>query len=302
MKTQLPNFLIVGAAKSGTSSLHNYLNQHPDIFMPSFNEAGLNVKEPHFFVKESIHNRLHFGVWNWESYIKLFEKANSHKAIGEASVFYLYYAQEAIENIKKYLNEDVKIIMILRNPVDRAYSAYRHVSKGLKENQSFEQALEIEEKRFNNNSDITPMIRYKDMGLYYKMVKEYLSAFKHVHIILHDDFSKNTESELKKIYNFLKIDKNITVDHSIKYNIGDLQWSNNFIKSIILSNSFLKQVIKKIFGKKIKNSIWKLISVFYKTKATTIRKETRDDLLDFFKDDIIQLSKLIKRDLSAWLK
>ena len=113
MKNKLPNFLIVGAAKSGTTSLYNYLNQHPEVFMPTFNLDGVNVKEPQFFVKQKIINKIHFGIWDWESYKDLFKKAQNHQAIGEASVFYLYYYEEAIKNIKRYLNSEVKIIIIL---------------------------------------------------------------------------------------------------------------------------------------------------------------------------------------------
>ena len=94
MKKNLPNFLIVGAAKCGTSSLHNYLNQHPNIFMPSFNEEGKNVKEPQFLVKNKVKNRLHFGVWTWEEYQSLFKQAKQQRAIGESSVFYLFYYQK----------------------------------------------------------------------------------------------------------------------------------------------------------------------------------------------------------------
>ena len=184
MKNKLPNFLIVGAAKSGTSSLHNYLNQHPDIFMPTFNKNGVNVKEPQFFVKEKVMDRIHSGVWDWENYIDLFKQAESHQAIGEASVFYLYYYEEAIKNIKRYLNNEIKIIIILRNPIDRAFSAYTHVSRSVKENLSFEEAIELEDKRLIKDKKLTPMVRYKDMGLYYKMVNAFLKSFDNVHLRL----------------------------------------------------------------------------------------------------------------------
>ena len=75
MKGRLPNFLIVGAAKCGTSSLHNYLNQHPDIFMPTYTDKGLKVKEPRFLIKEKVQKRLPKGVWDLKTYKSLFEKA-----------------------------------------------------------------------------------------------------------------------------------------------------------------------------------------------------------------------------------
>ena len=96
--------------------------------------------------------------------------------------------------------------MILRNPVYRAYSAFKHVSKGLKENNTFEKSLSIEEERFINDDTITPMIRYKDMGLYYNMVKAYLHAFKDVHIIMYEDFKNNPSSTMKKTTEFLDVD------------------------------------------------------------------------------------------------
>ena len=96
MKTKLPNFLIVGAAKSGTSSLHNYLNQHPEVFMPTFNKEGMKVKEPRFLIKDLVQHRVHNGVWTFEEYQSLFADVKDEKAIGESTVLYLYYYKDAI--------------------------------------------------------------------------------------------------------------------------------------------------------------------------------------------------------------
>ena len=165
MKNKLPNFLIVGAAKSGTSSLHNYLNQHPEVFMPSYNSEGMKVKEPRFLIKDLVKHRLHNGVWNWEEYKSLFDDVIDEKAIGESTVLYLYYHKEAIKNIKEKLGNDVKIIIMLRNPSVRAYSAFQHVSRGFKEQNSFEESLEMEDGRLEREGNLTPMVMYKDMGL-----------------------------------------------------------------------------------------------------------------------------------------
>ena len=177
MKNKLPNFLIVGAAKSGTSSLHNYLNQHHQVFMPSYNKEGMKVKEPRFLIKDLVQHRLHNGVWTFEEYQSLFTDVKDEKAIGESTVLYLYYYKHAINNIKHYLGEDVKIIIMLRNPADRAYSAFHHVSRGFKENNSFEKSLEIETGRMEKKENLTPMVMYKEMGMYYEMVKAYMEPF-----------------------------------------------------------------------------------------------------------------------------
>ena len=204
MSKCLPNFLIVGAAKSGTSSLHNFLRKHHDVFMPNYIH-NIKVKEPRFFVKNSIEGRVNNYVDNFEDYKKLFRKSCGKSAVGEASVFYLYFFEEAISNIKKHLGNDIKIIILLRNPVERALSAYNHVSRTKLENLSFEEAIRIEDHRFKNNKNITPMINYKNMGLYYKMVKAYIESFKDVKIILFEDFIYNTNKSVNDCFDFLKL-------------------------------------------------------------------------------------------------
>jgi len=217
MKSKLPNFLIVGAAKCGTSSLHNYLNQHPDIFMPTFTDEGLKVKEPRFLIKEKVQERLPKGIWNYEDYKSLFDNVTNEIAIGESTVLYLYYHNEAIKNIKKYLEEDVKIIIMLRNPIDRAYSAYSFASRTPQENQPFKEALINARERFDKDETLSPMILYKELGLYYKMVKAYMENFKDVHVILYDDFVLQTDLEVSRVFDFLNIINQHKEINEIKY-------------------------------------------------------------------------------------
>ena len=301
MKKNLPNFLIVGAAKCGTSSLHNYLNQHPNIFMPSFNKEGKNVKEPQFLVKNKVKNRLHFGVWTWEEYQSLFKQAKQQRAIGESSVFYLFYYQDAINEIKNRLGNDVKIIIMLRNPIDRAYSAFQHVSRGLKEQQTFEYSLEMEKGRLEKDKTLTPMVMYKEMGMYYKMVKAYLDSFKDVHIILHEDFSFSTSKVVKEVFQFLGVDKNQKINSDIRYNVGGKSWSNNTLKKVFVTESKLKTVVKKIAHKKTRKTIRDILSRPF-IKQVSMKKKTREDLIRYFRKDIKKLARLINKDLINWTK
>ena len=301
MKKNLPNFLIVGAAKCGTSSLHNYLNQHPNIFMPSFNKEGKNVKEPQFLVKNKVKNRLHFGVWTWEEYQSLFEQAKQQRAIGESSVFYLFYYQDAINEIKNRLGNDVKIIIMLRDPIDRAYSAFQHVSRGLKEQQTFEYSLEMEKGRLEKDKTLTPMVMYKEMGMYYKMVKAYLDSFKDVHIILHEDFSFSTSKVVKEVFQFLGVYKNQKINSDIRYNVGGKSWSNNTLKKVFVTESKLKTVVKKIAPKKRRKTIRDILSRPF-IKQVSMKKKTREDLIRYFRKDIKKLARLINKDLINWTK
>ena len=245
MRNKLPNFLIVGAAKSGTSSLHNYLNQHPEVFMPSYNREGMKVKEPRFLIKELVQHRLHNGVWSWEEYKALFNDVKDESSVGESTVLYLYYYKHAIDNIKKYLGKDIKIIIMLRNPTERAYSAFQHVSRGLQENHSFEEALKLEEERMNKDSSLTPMAMYKGMGLYYKMVRAYKENFRNTHTIFYEDFRDDTKREVQQIFKFLGVSLSPNIDFTSRYNVGGKRWESQVMKNIFLKDCYLKIVIPR---------------------------------------------------------
>ena len=236
MKGRLPNFLIVGAAKCGTSSLHNYLNQHPEIFMPTYTDEGLKVKEPRFLIKEKVQKRLPKGVWDLKTYKSLFEKALHQDAIGESTVLYLFFYQTAIKNIKYYLGNDVKIIIMLRNPIERAYSAYLFASRTTQESLSFREALKYNKARYDKNPNLSPMILYKELGLYYKMVRAYMKNFKNVHCIIYDDFVANTNLETAKVLNFLKLDDKYKIDSTKIINMGGMSWNSAIAKEFLMGN------------------------------------------------------------------
>lgn len=302
MKRKLPNFLIVGAAKSGTSSLHNYLNQHQDVFMPSYNIKGIKVKEPRFFIKDLVEHRLHYGVWNWEEYISLFDSVKDEKAIGESTVLYLYYYNHSIKNIKKYLGEDVKIIIMLRNPVDRAYSAFHHVSRGFKEQYTFEKALEMEEGRLDFDPHLTPMVMYKDMGMYSEMVRAFKNSFKNVHIILYEDFRDNTEKEMIKTFDFLDLTNDENIDFITRHNVGGKRWKNKYMKYIFMKTNWFKSLLKILIPKKIRYSLRKKMVNISTKKVVEMNMNTRQKLKSDFKEDVQKLSKIINRDVTYWTK
>ena len=302
MSNKLPNFLIVGAAKSGTSSLHNYLNQHHQVFMPSYNKEGMKVKEPRFLIKDLVHHRLHNGIWTFEEYQSLFDDVKDEKAIGESTVLYLYYYKHAINNIKHYLGEDVKIIIMLRNPADRAYSAFHHVSRGFKEKNSFEKSLEIEKGRMEREENLTPMVMYKEMGMYYEMVKAYMESFKNIHIILYEDFRDNIESEMNKIYNFLGISNDIEIDFITKHNVGGKRWKDEKMKHVFMKDNPMKSILKSALPKKFRKGILHHLVNASTNKVVPMKEEVRKGLNDYFKLDIKKLSELLNKDLNHWTK
>jgi hypothetical protein len=302
MKSKLPNFLIVGAAKCGTSSLHNYLNQHPDIFMPSYNKQGMKVKEPRFLIKDLVQHRLHNGVWNFEEYQSLFADARDAKAIGESTVLYLYYYEHAIKNIKHYLGKNVKIIIMLRNPIERAYSAYSFASRTHQENHSFKEALLNARERFDQDDTLSPMILYKELGLYYKMARAYMESFKDVHFILYDDFILQTNLEVRRVFDFLNINNTIEINTNKVINAGGKKWNSRAMKDLLMGEGNMKKLLTIFLPKNARVIIkQKLINIFT-SKADAINLSIKKELLDYYQHDIQLLEKLINKDLSKWMK
>jgi len=302
MKSNLPNFLIVGAAKCGTSSLHNYLNQHPDIFMPTFTDEGLKVKEPRFLIKEKVKERLPKGIWNYEDYKSLFDNVTNEIAIGESTVLYLYYYNEAIKNIKKYLGEDIKIIIMLRNPIDRASSAYLFASRTPQENQTFKEALINARKRFDKDKTLSPMILYKELGLYYKMVKAYMENFKDVHVILYDDFVLQTDLEVRRAFDFLNIINTNEINTDKVINSGGKKWNSRLMKDLLMGEGGMKKILKFLLPKKVRVNIKERLTNSFTSKADKINDSIKKELLDYYQKDIQLLEKLIAKDLSKWMK
>ena len=191
---------------------------------------------------------------------------------------------------------------MLRNPTDRAYSAFQHVSRGFKEQNSFEEALKIEEGRMGKESSLTPMVMYKNMGLYHDMVRAYKEGFKNAHIIFYEDFIDDTEEEIKKLFNFLGLSFTNNIDFISRHNVGGKRWKNEKMKYIFMKNNILKSALKKFIPKFLRKGIRdKLISAST-DKVAPMKKHTRIMLNAFFKDDVKKLSTLLNKDLTHWTK
>lgn len=292
-----PNLLIVGAAKSGTTSLHNYLNQHHDVFM-------CDPKEPHFLINKEIGTeRISVGVSEKIAYEKLFLDGENLKYRGESSVMYLMYPEIVIPKIKEYLGNDVKIIIMLRNPVERAYSGYQHVKRyNIKEDISeFREAWDISEERYFSNPDMTPASRYKELGMYYKQVKSYIKNF-NVHIIIYEDYKLDIQNEMNKVFDFLDINR-MVINFDRRHMVGGWQWENQKLKSLMISKNPLKSFLKVIIPfKRVRKIIRKKIQDNNTVDVLPISMEDEKMLKHFYKDDVRQLSKLLDRDLNYWTK
>ena len=294
----LPNLLIVGAAKCGTTSLHNYLKQHPAIFMTEH-------KEPHFLINFEIgEKRIHKAVTSLEDYKKMFKTDSKYRYKGESSVMYLSFPQFSIKNIKKYLHPDVKIIIMLRNPIDRAFAGYLHnLRYNPLENLSFEEAIEMSEDRYSKHTSITPDTRYLHVGEYYLQVKAFTDKFKdNVHVILYDDYVNNIDLCFDRLFNFLGLQK-VKIDTSTRHMEGGWMFKNKLLRNLLIPQNNLKSLIKsflpsKYIRKVLKQELMRMSII--KTPQLSIAMSNK--LKMYYKRDILNLAKTLNLDLSHWIE
>lgn len=300
-KPKLPNFLIVGASKSGTTSLWRYLSQHPEIFMPWFKEThylllnqvpSANPESPRF-------SRQSLNIDSFEEYADLYKDVKSEKAVGEATSGYLHNHEIVIPNIHKVLGE-VKIIIILRNPADRAFSAYKHLIRDKLETLSFQQCLALEDTRYKDNWE--PMHFYRRLGLYYNQVKAFKDNFSEVFIALTDDLNNNQDLLLRDLYEFLGVEPTFKNTDSSFHNTSVVYQNNIFQRWLDDPDFPIKTIFRPLLIKTIGHDrLEDIVNYFKSANLKKMKKSTRTRLIDYFTNDILKLQDLIGRDLSHWL-
>lgn len=296
VKYKKPDFLVVGAAKSGTTSLFNYLNQHPDIYIPKVKECRFFSQLPKDFNGMGAEFFPNSGITDEKEYFGLFEE-HEEKVCGDISNDYLYYYEESIENIKKYLGDEVKIIIILRNPIDRAYSNYIHAIRDNWEDLTFEEAIIREPYRIKQHWGWP--YHYVNVGFYFKQVKAYLEYFKNIKIYLYDDL-KDINEFMCDMFRFLEVEP-MRIENSKEVFNASGRPKNQLIHKFVNNESRFKEAIKPLFRKILPRNTLEVIKA-RNLKKVAIQPQTRFYLQGVYRDDITHLSKLIGRDLEGWLK
>jgi hypothetical protein len=286
-----PNFLIVGAAKAGTTSLAKYLGVHPNIFIPE-------QKELRFFIKDTVSRTnpkdlllegiLKSSVLDENEYFNTFDV--KEKLAGEASVHYLYHYKEAIPNIKKHVG-DIPIIIMLRNPVKRAVSNCEYLYNGHKN--TFEKELGLEKERTDNNYN--SFWYYKKLGLYADQVDAYLNNFSNVKIILFEEFIADTENEMKDVYSFLGV-KPISNEYQV-FNKSTKDTTFRKILWRLRIIQMLNAVISRGFKAKLKKQFK---NILYSEKKEIVNEKILADLYSYFEEDVLRLELLLEKDLQIW--
>jgi hypothetical protein len=311
-KVQLPDFFLVGAAKAGTTSLYHYLKGHPQVYMsplkePCYFATDIEVEKfapdyrydylenPHEYIWGDMSEVVHLAyVKKYEDYVGLFRKVRDEKAIGEASVAYLWSERAAAE-IKARIPE-AKIIITLRNPIDRAFSHYQMDLKVGRVVRSF--ADELQDDLRNPDKGWCRSRMYLEHGLYFESVKRFLELFgaERVRIYFSQDLHHHRARVLGNLYDFLEVDPGLSP-------AADAIFNGAKVPRYPRINYWMYQLgLKRRSSFALIRRIRRRIAPMLYAPAPKLAASDRAMLAGFFKDDILKLQDLVGRDLSAWLR
>ena len=308
MTEAMPDFLIVGAPKAGTTSLYHYLHQHPQIFMSA-------NKEPHFFAFES--QTPNFcgpgdaqawlntsSVTQLADYQRLFADARPEQKCAEASTMYLYL-NDSCDRIAHYSHQNghqTKLIAILRHPLTRAYSHYAHLRREGREWESdFRRALEQESERKAKNW--SPAWHYRSVGQYHSQIKQYLETFgpNAVKVYLYDDLQKDPQGVYRSIFEFIGVDTSIQIDTSVRHNTTSNFRKNRVVHHFLTQPNGLKSVLKQWIPKHIRQPLAAKAYRKNVVPSQPLSPTLYNELLPTFESDILKLGSILGRDLSHWM-
>ena len=302
----LPNFLIIGAAKAGTNALYHYLRQHPQVYMSPW-------KEPKFFAFESEAD-LGFRAANGRDapvnasvildqaeYEDLFVDADDEElARGEASTHYLYV--EKSPGRIKALIPDAKLVAVLRNPVERAFSSYQHLVRDDLEPLDFGAALDAEPQRIAEH--YAYLYRYTDMGFYSEQLDRYEKTFpeNQLCVLLYDDLRSDPEGTCRRIFSFLGVDEDFVPDMSGEYNRSGVP-RNRSMHRLLNPSAPMKRrlwnVTPRFARERLLDAQTKMVN--RNLQRQTMPEPERDRLRNVFREEIRRLETRLDRDLSHWL-
>ena len=290
----LPNFIIIGAAKAGTTALYHYLAEHPQVFMSTLKETnffafGLDAKGRQLYGDPDVHR---YPVQTLADYENLFANAGTAAAIGEASPIYLECPQSA--GRIRDLIPNARIICSLRHPVDRAYSNYLMY-------------LRRRRRRVEPGRDLTPASewalpdsRWMQLGRYHGQLIRYFDTFprSNIHVSLSDDLKRDTPGVTRDLYRFLEVDPAFEPDLATPHNVGGTL-GNTWLESVLTAGA-LKATLEPWVPTPLANWV-RRIRTRNLQPAPALPAGLKRELTRHFADDIRQTSQLIGRNLDHWL-
>lgn len=293
-----PTFFIVGAPKAGTTSLFNWLGGHPEIFVPSEKETNFfcNILKDFAGPGSDLVNRT--LVRTRDRYLRIFEEGQRYTHRGEASTDYLS-CPGACARIKTGI-PDARIIILLREPVDRAFSEHMHLVREGLETVSFKEAIQLEKSRIDSNW--IPLFRHRTRSLYAEGVRRYLELFgrDRVFIATFEELVESPETLVLRICDFLGASPE-KVDVSIHFNKSGhvrLRWLHRILRGRSIPEK-LKAPVRSALGprrlNKIRSKLYEL-----NLKPASISPRDRRELQAYFRKDIQEVERMVALNLEHW--
>jgi Sulfotransferase family len=302
-----PNLFIVGQPKSGTTALHQFLGQHPEIYMSS-------IKEPHFFCSDfhlesdRAYGKQRFFDFRSESaYLQLFNKAKNKdkkvKVAGESSTNYLY-SQVAAEKIYNF-NPDAKIIIVLREPAKFLYSLHSHYVKFTEENEpDFLTALALEPQRKQEQA-LSPRVTspsylyYSQRVQYSQQVKRYCDRFKpeQIKVIIFEEFQSDNERIFREVLEFLGVSANFTPEYAAVNVNKEVKFKavNNLINNPV-AKSISKNLLSQEFNDFVRDNIVEKL-LWHQAPKAKMPEEIKLQLMTQYQPEVAKISELLQLDL-----
>lgn len=284
-----PNFFIVGGSKCGTTNISYYMNQHSKIFFSELNE-------PYYFAKNDVPKKFKriSMITDYNEYLELFKNANGCDFVGEASSVYL-----ACPNAPKLIYEtfpDSKILISIRNPIERAHSAYfsyifNHFNK-----ESFSELIELHLKQIERGEFF--IYNILNGGFFTEQIKRYRSIFpsENIKIIIFEEYIKNTTKGINEIFDFLKVDR---IEKFNDVSKGSYRIPKNRMTSHLINNKkfrhFAQRIIPTVSRQKLGDRFF-----LKQTKKPEMSLEDREKLKNIYKNDVIELENYLQINL-PWI-
>ena len=295
----MPDFLVIGAARAGTTALHAYLRQHPQIFMPE-------LKEPNFFAYEGQTlacrgpgaDYINNSLTRLEDYRALFAPAPEGAVKGEASPLYLY-APEAPANIARHL-PGARLVAILRNPVEQAFSHFLYATKqAIEPEPDFARALMLEEERLA--AGWQPLFGYSRFPRYAEQLARYFERFprERIFIRLYEDFTDDPETLMADLFAFLGVDPAFRPDMSRRLNAGGIP-RNKALQDFLMKPNPITGAIGLVVPRKLRWAIRDAIAARNVKPPERMPDAARAILRQRLGREIERLEEMLGRDLSAW--
>ena len=299
MAARLPNFVVVGAAKCGTTSLWQYLAQHPDVFLPT------RRKELHHFAADDVRassagpgdgRAVEDLCATWDEYVAQFAEAGDEAAVGDVSPSYFAYPRSA-DAIRDRLGRP-RIVLILRDPVQKAFSQYSHLLRDGRETLPFWEALAAEPER--RAKGYGALWRYVESGRYAEPTQHFLDVFgrDHVLVLFFEDLVREPAVTMRQLFAFLGVDPEVPVDTSGVFNRSGAPRSRR-LASLLTQRNPLRSLARRLLPPRLTAAVaWWIVGLNTGGKPT-LEPRARRLLEEELAADAAQLERILGRS-PAW--